>query len=101
MEFLQMIHELVPEGDEVSVHLITQSDRETCERQAENLDAIVSTFTGSRVAFSWELDHSPNFHARSITTDTDWKITIDSGVDIFQRYEGVPFQSSRQFRKLG
>ena len=28
-------------------------------------------------AFSWELDASPNFHARSITTDTGWKITID------------------------
>ncbi|MEI6314958.1 MAG: BREX system Lon protease-like protein BrxL, partial [Syntrophus sp. (in: bacteria)] len=26
MEFLQMVHELVPEGDEVEVHLITQSD---------------------------------------------------------------------------
>jgi hypothetical protein len=26
MEFLQMVHDLVPKGDEVEVHLVTQSD---------------------------------------------------------------------------
>ncbi len=87
MEFLQMVHDLVPEGDEVAVHLITQSDRETCVQQEENLNQMAKSFTGSRVAFSWEFDHNPNFHARSITTDTGWKITIDRGLDIFQRFE--------------
>jgi ATP-dependent Lon protease len=91
MELLQLVHELVPEGDEAAVHLITASDAESCERQAENLDAMVTSFTGSRVAFSWELDHNPNFHARSITTDTGWKITIDRGLDIFQKFESGPF----------
>ncbi|MBS1223172.1 MAG: hypothetical protein H6R23_2792, partial [Proteobacteria bacterium] len=41
MEFLQLVHELVPEGDEAEVLLITQSDRETCVKQAENLNQIV------------------------------------------------------------
>jgi len=91
MELLQMIHELVPEGDEVEVKLITQSDRESCEKQADHLNQIVNSFTGSRIAFTWELDHSPNFHARSITTDTGWKITIDRGLDIFQKFETGPF----------
>lgn len=91
MEFLQMVHDLVPEGDEVAVHLITQSDRETCVQQEENLNQMAKSFTGSRVAFSWEFDHNPNFHARSITTDTGWKITIDRGLDIFQRFEAGPF----------
>jgi ATP-dependent Lon protease len=91
MEFLQMVHELVPEGDEVAVHLITQSDRETCVQQEENLNQMAKSFTGSSVAFSWEFDHNPNFHARSITTDTGWKITIDRGLDIFQRFETGPF----------
>ena len=91
MELLQMIHELVPEGDEVTVHLITQSDPETCVKQEENLNQIVNSFTGSRVVFSWELNHKPNFHARSLTTDTGWKITIDRGLDIFQKFEGGPF----------
>jgi len=91
MELLQMVHDLVPEGDEVSVHLITQSDPETCERQAENLAQISDSFAGSRIAFTWELNHNPNFHARSITTDTGWKITIDRGLDIFQKFESGPF----------
>ncbi len=91
MELLQMIHELVPEGDEAAVHLITQSDPETCVRQEENLNQMVNSFTGSRVAFSWEFNHNPGFHARSITTDTGWKITIDRGLDIFQKFESGAF----------
>jgi ATP-dependent Lon protease len=91
MEFLHMVHDLVPEGDEVAIHLVTQSDSETCVRQAENLDQMLSTFNESRIAFTWELDHSPNFHARSISTDTGWKITIDRGLDLFQKFESGPF----------
>jgi ATP-dependent Lon protease len=91
MELLQMIHELVEEGDEVKVHLVTQSDAETCVKQEENLNQLVDSFTGSKVAFSWEMDHSTNFHARNITTDTGWKITMDRGLDIFQKYETGPF----------
>ena len=91
MELLQMVHELVADGDEVEVKLITQSDPDTCVKQEENLNSIVESFTGSRIAFSWEFDHSPNFHARSITTDTGWKITMDRGLDIFQKYESGPF----------
>ena len=37
MEFLEMVHELVPEGDEVEVHLVTKSDPETCQNQDETL----------------------------------------------------------------
>lgn len=91
MEFLQMVHELVPVGDEVEVHLVTQSDAESCVKQEENLNQIVDAFTGSRVSFSWEYDHSPGFHARHITTDTGWKILLDRGLDIFQRFEAGPF----------
>jgi ATP-dependent Lon protease len=90
MEFLEVVHSLVPDGDEAEVHLITKSDPETCQNQDENLNQIVTSFTGSRVAFSWELDHNPNFHARSITTDTGWKITMDRGLDMFQWFEGSP-----------
>jgi len=91
MDFLQMVHDLVPEGDEAEVHLVTQSDLDSCVKQEENLNQIAESFTGSRVAFSWEFDHSPNFHARNITTDTGWKITMDRGLDIFQKFETGPF----------
>ncbi len=91
MEFLGMVHDLVPEGDEVAVHLITQADSETCERQDELLNQIVSNFDGSRVPFTWEVEANPNFHARSVTTDTGWKISIDRGLDLFQKFESGPF----------
>jgi ATP-dependent Lon protease len=91
MEFLQMVHETVEEGEEVKVHLITQSDPESCVKQEENLNQLSDSFTGSKVAFTWDFDHSTNFHARNITTDTGWKITMDRGLDIFQKYETGPF----------
>jgi ATP-dependent Lon protease len=91
MEFLRMIYDLVPEGDEVSVVLLTQADIDTAQVQAEGLNKMADSFAGSKVAFSWELDQSPNFHARSILTDTGWKITLDRGLDFFQRFEAGPF----------
>ena len=99
MEFLQMVHDLVPEGDEVAVKLVTQSDRESCFKQAECLDQMVSSFAGTCIAFMWELDHNPNFHARSITTDTGWKITIDRGLDIFQKFESGPFSAEQAIQE--
>ncbi len=33
-----------------------------------------------------EFDMTESFHARSIETDTGWKISIDRGLDIFQPY---------------
>ena len=99
MEFLQMVHELVPEGDEVTVHLRTQSDPDSCVKQEENLNQIIESFAGSRVAFTWEYDHSPNFHARNITTDTGWKITMDRGLDIFQKYETGPFSLEQSLQE--
>jgi ATP-dependent Lon protease len=100
MEFLQLVHDLVPEGDEAVVHLVTQSDADTCVRQEENLNQVVNSFSGSRVAFSWELNHSPSFHARSITTDTGWKITVDRGLDIFQKFEGGPFSIEQAIQEM-
>ena len=91
MEFLEMAHEITPESDEVAVHLITQSDVSTYVKQDEYLNQVVTTFTGSRVTFSWTLDPSPNFHARSIVTDTGWKISIDRGLDLFQKFEAGAF----------
>jgi ATP-dependent Lon protease len=91
MEFLEMVHQLVPEGDEVEVELVTQPDRDAFGKQEENLNQVVTAFSGSPVSFSWKFEHNPNFHARSIVTDTGWKITIDRGLDLFQRFEGGPF----------
>lgn len=100
MEFLHMVHDLVPEGDEIAVHLVTQSDAETSQKQEEFLNQVAENFTGSRIMFTWELDANPNFHARSIMTDNGWKITIDRGLDLFQKYEGGAFSAEQAIQEL-
>jgi ATP-dependent Lon protease len=89
-EFLKMVYGLVPEEEEVEVHLVTQSDPATSEKQKEFLGQIVESFTGSRVSFSWELNRSTNFHARTVETDTGWRISPDRGLDIFQKFSMAP-----------
>jgi ATP-dependent Lon protease len=91
MEFLHTVYELVEEGDEVVVNLMTQSDPETREKQSDMLNGVAKSFAGSRIIFSWELDESSGFHARSVTTNSGWKISIDRGLDLFQRYDNGPF----------
>ena len=93
VEFLRMVNEITPVGDEVSVHLITGSDQESMEKQVENLGLVQDSFAGTSTPFSWEIDASPNFHARSISTDHGWKITIDRGLDLFQWFEFSPFKA--------
>lgn len=87
LELLELINSITAEGEEVEVHLVTQSDPDYCEKQDDNLRQVQESCEGSRVAFSYEYDNSPNFHARSIVTDTGWKITLDRGLDIFQKFD--------------
>jgi len=94
VEFLRMVNEITPVGDEVTVHLITGSDQETMEKQVENLGQVQDSFAGTSTPFSWEIDASPNFHARSISTDHGWKITLDRGLDFFQWFEFSPFNAA-------
>jgi len=94
VEFLRMVNEITPVGDEVTVHLITGSDQETLEKQVENLGQVQDSFAATSTPFTWEIDASPHFHARSITTDHGWKITLDRGLDLFQWFEFSPFNAA-------
>ncbi len=94
VEFLRMVNEITPLGDEVTVHLITGSDQETMDKQMENLGQVQDSFAGTSTPFSWEIDTSANFHARSITTNKGWKITLDRGLDLFQWFEFSPFNAA-------
>lgn len=91
MEFVQLVHELTPEGEETTVNLLTKSDPERCVEQDENLRKVQDSCIGSRVSVGFDYDKSDSNHARSITTDHGWKISLDRGLDIFQRYEISPF----------
>jgi len=100
VEFLQMVKEGLREGDNVEVHLVTQSDPNTCEQQSDFLNKIKESYTNSNVRLSWELQ---NFHARSVETNTGWRISMDRGLDMFQKYEGGQFSleaRSQEARKM-
>jgi ATP-dependent Lon protease len=97
VEFLRLVNEITPIGDEITVHLITGPEadgKEKLEKQVENLSQVKDSFADTSTPFTWEIDASPNFHARSITTDHGWKITLDRGLDLFQWFEFSPFNAA-------
>lgn len=91
MELVQMVHELTPEGDETRITLTTGRDAERPDEQEANLRKVQDSCAGTRVSVEYEFDDRGSMHARSITTDAGWKISLDRGLDIFQRYEISPF----------
>lgn len=90
MEFLTMVHDLVPEGDEVQVRLVTRADEQRKAEQEDSLGRISGAFAGTRVAFSSTLAVDAVGVAR-ITTDTGWTVEVDRGLDLFQRFDPGPF----------
>jgi ATP-dependent Lon protease len=102
MELVQLVRDLTPEGEETKVRLITKSDPDRCVEQDESLRKIQESCTGSRVSIEYDYDAKDTIHARSVTTDTGWKISLDRGLDIFLRYEIGPFSiaSSVQEERL-
>ena len=87
MELLETIVKYKPDEDEVAVHLITVEDEFRGDQQQDNLEKVKQSCASVGIAFSWEFDQSAGIHARHIVTDHGWKILLDRGLDIFQRYE--------------
>lgn len=87
MEFIQMVLLNKAEGDDVNIKLITQFDEEHEEENKERLEQLKNSLDSSGIIFEYEFDQSMGFHARSIETDTGWKISVDRGLDIFQPYD--------------
>jgi ATP-dependent Lon protease len=87
MEFVEMIATNKPSDEAVSLHLITSPDAINPEKQEANLAAIKAAAATADIEFSWEYDQSSTIHARHIVTDTGWKIGLDRGLDIFQRFD--------------
>lgn len=70
----------------VNLHLITIADDREPERQLEYFEQIQLSAQTAGVKFTWEFDTTETIHARSIVTDTGWKISLDRGLDIYQQY---------------
>ncbi len=85
MEFLELIEQNKAVADEVYVELITTTDENTMERQENNFKQIESSCYALGIKFSYKFDST--IHARSIVTDTGWKISLDRGLEIYQNCE--------------
>lgn len=86
MEFVETIVANKAVEDAVNLHLITIADDRTPESQLEFFKQIQLSAQTAGVVFTWEFDTTETIHARSIVTDTGWKISLDRGLDIFQPY---------------
>ncbi|NKK70064.1 BREX system Lon protease-like protein BrxL [Rhizobium leguminosarum bv. viciae] len=87
MEFIEMVALRKAPEDEVAVHLITCIDETYPDKQQSNLIAVESAGAAAGIKFTWEFDGTNTIHARHITSDTGWKISLDRGFDIFQKFE--------------
>lgn len=88
VELMQVILDSKPQGEEIAVHLITDSGEFSRMEIDESLRYVQDDVRKVDIDFTYEFDETHSLHARSITTDTGWKISLDRGLDIFQRFEG-------------
>ncbi|MDA3949480.1 MAG: BREX system Lon protease-like protein BrxL [Spirochaeta sp.] len=84
-EFLEMVMQLQEVGDEVAVTLQTAGNEYETD-QSNLLEQVRDSFAGTSVNFAYTISDEKSLHARYITTDTGWKITLDRGLDIFQPF---------------
>jgi ATP-dependent Lon protease len=87
MEFIEMIAVRKAPEDEVTVRLITCRDEVYPEKQQANLAAVENGCMAAGIKFSWELDGTNTIHARHIVSDTGWKVSLDRGLDVYQKFE--------------
>ncbi len=86
-EFIEMVVRNKEVGEDIEIHLMTKYDEGKEYEVTERLDNLESSLDGSGIIFTYDFDQSASFHARSIETDTNWKISLDRGLDIFQPYD--------------
>lgn len=79
----------------VSLHLKTSTTSEERQEQYEQLCRIQELAATHGVSFTWEIEDG--LHARSVTTDTGWKISLDRGLDI---YQSVPWNTPQVDRPV-
>lgn len=87
MELMESLSKVKAIDEEVVVHLITIQDDFKADQQVENLQKIADACAGVGIRFTWEFDPTETIHARHIATDHGWKILLDRGLDVFQRFE--------------
>ncbi|MBQ2622050.1 MAG: BREX system Lon protease-like protein BrxL [Thermoguttaceae bacterium] len=71
----------------IEIDVITVPDDVNEHNQRVWLDQITENCKAADVHFDWKFADPNSIHARHIITDTGWKIILDRGLDIFQRFD--------------
>lgn len=87
MELVEVLAQKKAPEDEISLELVTCMDDLNPERQEANLVAIKQSAGLAGIQFGWSYQPIGALHARHIVTDTGWKIMLDRGLDIFQKFD--------------
>jgi len=87
MELLETVAAQKSDEGEVAVHLLTAADEYNREQQEEYFTQMQLASAPIGIHFTWAYDEDGLIHARHIVTDHGWKILLDRGLDVFQRYE--------------
>ena len=87
MEFIETVVKFKAPEDDVTVHIVTSPDDTRMEQQVQYLEQVQQNAESAGVRVTWEFDGTNTIHARHIVTDNGWKILLDRGLDIFQRFE--------------
>ena len=87
MEFIETVVRQKAEDEEVKIHLVTVADELDPVGQKELLQKIEVSCSPVGIEFSYEFVDAKSIHARHIIADNGWKIALDRGLDIFQRYD--------------
>lgn len=89
-EFCRMLLELKKPGEDLQLNVYTKHDEyddEKAVKTKQYLEMLAQSLENTELRFFYEFDQSQSFHARSIETDTGWKISLDRGLDIFLPYD--------------
>ena len=87
MELIEVVVSLKSPEEEVNINVISSEDDMRPEQQEQYLVSIQNSTSGYGIKFTWEYQPSSKIHARHIVVDNKWKIALDRGLDVFQRYE--------------
>lgn len=85
MEFVETVVKQKSADENIKLKLITTEDEFKSDQQVDFLEQIRSSCEMVDIDFEWEFDAT--IHARSIKTNTGWKISLDRGLDIYQQYD--------------
>ena len=85
MEFIETIARVKEDDEQVEIELITTEEEFKTEQQLDFFEQIQKNCLPSGILFSWTFETT--IHARHIITDNGWKILLDRGLDVFQRYD--------------